>query len=53
MRRTTDPATARLIATVDSESRQYTDPKAAYPTAVRHREQRAGTSSTAESRQSR
>jgi len=45
MRRTTDPATARLIAAVDSESRPYTDPLAAYPTAVRYREQR-GTSST-------
>ncbi len=32
-RRPTDSATARLIATVDSESRPYTDRAAQYPTA--------------------
>ena len=30
MARRTDPATARLMATVDSESRPYTDPRARY-----------------------
>ncbi|MEV7624257.1 hypothetical protein [Actinoplanes sp. NPDC089786] len=29
----TDPATARLLAAVDSESRPYTDPQAQYPRA--------------------
>jgi hypothetical protein len=40
MARRTDPATTRLLAAVDSESRPYTDPKAKYPTAVRHRQTR-------------
>ncbi len=41
MARRPDPATARILAAVDSESRSYTDPKAAYPRAVEHRAQRA------------
>jgi hypothetical protein len=42
MRRRTDPATARILAAVDSESRPYTDPKATYPTAERHQRTRRG-----------
>jgi hypothetical protein len=41
-RRSPDPATARLLATVDSESRPYTDPKAQYERARQHRADRAG-----------
>lgn len=40
-RRSTDPATARLLATVASESRPYTDPQARYPRAVQTRQARA------------
>ena len=39
--RTPDPATARLIATVASESRPYTDPAAAYPRARQYQTARA------------
>ena len=36
-RRPADPATARLLAAVDSESRPYTDPGALYPRAEGYR----------------
>ncbi|MEU4424822.1 hypothetical protein AB0F81_29740 [Actinoplanes sp. NPDC024001] len=39
-RRPKDEATARLIATVDSESRPYTDRAAKYTTARRYQQQR-------------
>jgi hypothetical protein len=37
---TTDPATARVLATVDSESRPYTDRNAQYVRARQHRQDR-------------
>jgi hypothetical protein len=40
-RRSTDPATARLLATVDSESRPYTDPRASYDRARAAQQARA------------
>ena len=36
-RRPADPATARLLAAIDSESRPYTDPGARYPRAEGYR----------------
>ncbi|ROP27653.1 hypothetical protein [Couchioplanes caeruleus] len=38
-RRRVDPATVRLLASVDSESRPYTDPDARYPRAQDYRRQ--------------
>lgn len=38
----TSDATARLLATVDSESRPYTDPAANYPRAQQYRRIVAG-----------
>ena len=38
--RTPDPAAARIHATVDSESRSYTDPRAASPRARQHQADR-------------
>jgi hypothetical protein len=39
-RRVSDPAAARLIATVDSESRSYTDRAAKYPRARQYQQSR-------------
>ncbi len=39
-RRPKDPAAARLIATVDSESRPYTDRAAKYPRARQYQQAR-------------